>query len=175
MFTSQMDWVSNLVFKNKQFDLKLGLGRDKIFVPKKGQVDLQGFNDVAIISESEGANLGPGMDALWLLKMLSYAFLSVYSYATCSCMPLYTYILTDNKTHTRKHTHTHADTHSDALQSLHTTKYFTSLISKYSNTVIYCSPKITSLVYLKALVPHISKSISSEPDSCQKTLTSPSV
>lgn len=60
MFTSQMDWVSNLELKNKQFDLKLGLGRDEILVPKKGQVILKGFNDVAKVTESEEANLGPG-------------------------------------------------------------------------------------------------------------------
>ena len=61
-----MDWVSNLEVKNKQFDLKLGLGRDEISIPKKGQVVLQGFNDVAIISESEGANLGPGINGCFM-------------------------------------------------------------------------------------------------------------
>ena len=57
--TPQMDWLSNPEFKNKQVDLKMGLGRDEILVPKKGQVVLKGFGDMAI-AESEGSHLGPG-------------------------------------------------------------------------------------------------------------------
>jgi hypothetical protein len=57
--TPQMDWLSNPEFKNKPVDLKSGLGRDAILVPKKGQVILNSFGDVAI-AESEGSHLGPG-------------------------------------------------------------------------------------------------------------------
>ena len=61
--TSQTDWLANLEFKNKQFDLKMGLGRDEILVPKKGMVVLNSFNDVAMATKTEGAHLGPGNNA----------------------------------------------------------------------------------------------------------------
>ena len=59
-----MDWLSNMEFKNRQLNLKMGLGRDEILVPKKGSSVLYSFGDVAIATRSEEAHLGPGRYAL---------------------------------------------------------------------------------------------------------------
>jgi hypothetical protein len=75
--TPQVDWLSNPESKNKQVDLKSGLGRDEILVPKKGQVILNSFGDVAI-AESEGSHLGPGEQCNYLRGRLSYMCVVVY-------------------------------------------------------------------------------------------------
>lgn len=75
--TPQMDWLSNPESKNKPVDLKFGLGRDEILVPKKGQVILNSFGDVAI-AESEGSHLGPGEWCNYPRGRLSYMCVVVY-------------------------------------------------------------------------------------------------
>lgn len=77
--TPQMDWLSNPESRNKQVDLKSGLGRDEILVRKKGQVILNSFGDVAI-AESEGSHLGPGERCNYPRGRLSYTCVDVYSF-----------------------------------------------------------------------------------------------